>query len=188
MGLFAPGRRPNVPVPPHVPVNLLAESGERQGSTVDRDRGCDVVEVVRLRSLLRRRLVTIPLTARLTPYTVSLSAPRRLAFATAKTAVAAVIDFPFIGSQHTAPLVQGAYADGKQLHVSQTLALADALSRSTSTPLGRMRSTRTACASPNSSPRTHNGYGYPQGELAERHGISVSSVKRLLSAREPRSS
>jgi myo-inositol-1(or 4)-monophosphatase len=41
--------------------------------------------------------------------------------------VAAVIDLPFLGSQYTALLGQGAYADGKRLRVSETSALADAL-------------------------------------------------------------
>jgi myo-inositol-1(or 4)-monophosphatase len=43
------------------------------------------------------------------------------------TVVAAVIDLPFIGTQYTALLGQGAYADDKQLRVSQTSTLADAL-------------------------------------------------------------
>ena len=43
------------------------------------------------------------------------------------TTVAAVIDLPFIGSQYTALLGKGAYADDERLHVSQTSVLADAL-------------------------------------------------------------
>src|SRR5215204_6746731 len=43
------------------------------------------------------------------------------------TVVAAVIHLPFIGSQYTALLGQGAYADGKRLRVSETSTLADAL-------------------------------------------------------------
>ncbi len=43
------------------------------------------------------------------------------------TVVAAVIELPFIGSEYTALLGQGAYADGKRLRVSETSALADAL-------------------------------------------------------------
>src|SRR5918995_108672 len=43
------------------------------------------------------------------------------------TVVAAVIDLPFIGSQYTALLGQGAYAGDKRLRVSETSALADAL-------------------------------------------------------------
>jgi myo-inositol-1(or 4)-monophosphatase len=43
------------------------------------------------------------------------------------TIVAAVIDLPFLGSQYTALLGQGAYADGKRLRVSETSTLADAL-------------------------------------------------------------
>jgi myo-inositol-1(or 4)-monophosphatase len=50
-----------------------------------------------------------------------------LSLCEASTVVAAVIDLPFIGSQYTALLGQGAYADGKRLRVSQTSALADAL-------------------------------------------------------------
>lgn len=45
----------------------------------------------------------------------------------AKTVVAAVIGLPFIGTQYTALLGQGAYVDDKRLQVSQTAALADAL-------------------------------------------------------------
>jgi myo-inositol-1(or 4)-monophosphatase len=41
--------------------------------------------------------------------------------------VAAVIDLPFLGSQYTALLGHGAFADGKRLHVSETSTLADAL-------------------------------------------------------------
>jgi fructose-1,6-bisphosphatase/inositol monophosphatase family enzyme len=43
------------------------------------------------------------------------------------TVVAAVIELPFLGTQYTALLGQGAYADGKRLRVSETSALADAL-------------------------------------------------------------
>jgi myo-inositol-1(or 4)-monophosphatase len=50
-----------------------------------------------------------------------------LSLCDATTVVAAVIDLPFIGSQYTALLGQGAYADGKRLRVSQTSTLADAL-------------------------------------------------------------
>jgi myo-inositol-1(or 4)-monophosphatase len=50
-----------------------------------------------------------------------------LSLCEANTTVAAVIDLPFIGSQYTALLGQGAYADDKRLHVSQTSMLADAL-------------------------------------------------------------
>jgi myo-inositol-1(or 4)-monophosphatase len=50
-----------------------------------------------------------------------------LSLCDANTTVAAVIDLPFIGSQYTALLGQGAYADDKRLHVSQTSMLADAL-------------------------------------------------------------
>jgi myo-inositol-1(or 4)-monophosphatase len=45
----------------------------------------------------------------------------------ANTVVVAVVDLPFVGSQYTALLGQGAYADGKRLRVSQTSMLADAL-------------------------------------------------------------
>ncbi len=45
----------------------------------------------------------------------------------ADTVVAAVIDLPFIGTQYTALLGQGAYADDKLLRVSQTSTLATAL-------------------------------------------------------------
>jgi myo-inositol-1(or 4)-monophosphatase len=45
----------------------------------------------------------------------------------ADTVVVAVIDLPFIGTQYTALLGQGAYADDKRLRVSQTSTLADAL-------------------------------------------------------------
>jgi myo-inositol-1(or 4)-monophosphatase len=50
-----------------------------------------------------------------------------LSLCEANTTVAAVINLPFIGSQYTALLGQGAYADDKRLHVSQTSMLADAL-------------------------------------------------------------
>jgi myo-inositol-1(or 4)-monophosphatase len=50
-----------------------------------------------------------------------------LSLCDANTVVAAVIDPPFMGSQYTALLGQGAYADGKRLRVSATSALADAL-------------------------------------------------------------
>jgi hypothetical protein len=50
-----------------------------------------------------------------------------LSLCDANAVVAAVIDLPFLGSQYTALLGQGAYADGKQLHVSETSTLADAL-------------------------------------------------------------
>jgi myo-inositol-1(or 4)-monophosphatase len=50
-----------------------------------------------------------------------------LSLCDASTVVAAVIDLPFIGSQYTALVGQGAYADGKRLRVSDTSALADAL-------------------------------------------------------------
>jgi myo-inositol-1(or 4)-monophosphatase len=50
-----------------------------------------------------------------------------LSLSEANTTVVAVIDLPFIGSQYTALLGQGAYADDKRLHVSQTSMLADAL-------------------------------------------------------------
>lgn len=50
-----------------------------------------------------------------------------LSLCDADTVVAAVINLPFIGSQYTALLGQGAYADGKRLRVSETSALADAL-------------------------------------------------------------
>jgi myo-inositol-1(or 4)-monophosphatase len=43
------------------------------------------------------------------------------------TVVAAVIHLPFNGSQYTALLGQGAFADDRRLHVSQTSTLADAL-------------------------------------------------------------
>jgi myo-inositol-1(or 4)-monophosphatase len=45
----------------------------------------------------------------------------------ANTVVVAVIDLPFIGTQYTALLGQGAYADDKRLRVSQTSTLANAL-------------------------------------------------------------
>jgi myo-inositol-1(or 4)-monophosphatase len=45
----------------------------------------------------------------------------------ANTVVAAVINLPFIGTQYTALLGQGAYVDDKQLHVSKTSNLANAL-------------------------------------------------------------
>jgi myo-inositol-1(or 4)-monophosphatase len=45
----------------------------------------------------------------------------------ANTVVVAVIDLPFIGTQYTAVLGQGAYADGKRLRVSHTSTLANAL-------------------------------------------------------------
>jgi myo-inositol-1(or 4)-monophosphatase len=45
----------------------------------------------------------------------------------ANTVVAAVIDLPFIGTQYTALLGQGAYADNQRLRVSQTSTLANAL-------------------------------------------------------------
>jgi len=45
----------------------------------------------------------------------------------ANTVVVAVIDLPFIGTQYTALLGQGAYADDKRLRVSQTSKLANAL-------------------------------------------------------------
>jgi myo-inositol-1(or 4)-monophosphatase len=45
----------------------------------------------------------------------------------ADTVVAAVIDLPFIGTQYTAILGQGAYADNRRLRVSQTSTLANAL-------------------------------------------------------------
>src|SRR6266498_1542262 len=45
----------------------------------------------------------------------------------AKTVVAAVIELPFIGTQYTALIGQGAYAGDKRLHVSQTSTLATAL-------------------------------------------------------------
>jgi myo-inositol-1(or 4)-monophosphatase len=41
--------------------------------------------------------------------------------------VAAVIHLPFIGTQYTALLGHGAFADDRQLHVSNTSTLADAL-------------------------------------------------------------
>jgi myo-inositol-1(or 4)-monophosphatase len=50
-----------------------------------------------------------------------------LSLCDASTVVAAVIELPFLGSQYTALLGQGAYADGKRLHVSETSTLADAL-------------------------------------------------------------
>jgi myo-inositol-1(or 4)-monophosphatase len=50
-----------------------------------------------------------------------------LSLCDANTVVAAVIDLPFIGSQYTALLGQGAYADNKRLRVSQTSTLANAL-------------------------------------------------------------
>jgi myo-inositol-1(or 4)-monophosphatase len=45
----------------------------------------------------------------------------------AGTVVAAVIELPFMRSQYTALLGQGAFADGKRLRVSATSTLADAL-------------------------------------------------------------
>lgn len=45
----------------------------------------------------------------------------------ADTVVAAVIELPFIGTQYTAILGQGAYADDRRLRVSQTSTLANAL-------------------------------------------------------------
>jgi myo-inositol-1(or 4)-monophosphatase len=45
----------------------------------------------------------------------------------ADTVVAAVIDLPFIGTQYTAIMGQGAYADDRRLRVSQTSTLANAL-------------------------------------------------------------
>jgi myo-inositol-1(or 4)-monophosphatase len=45
----------------------------------------------------------------------------------ADTVVAAVIDLPFIGTQYTAILGQGAYADDRRLRVSHTSTLANAL-------------------------------------------------------------
>jgi myo-inositol-1(or 4)-monophosphatase len=45
----------------------------------------------------------------------------------ANTVVAAVIHLPFVGTQYTALLGQGAFADDKRLQVSQTSTLADAL-------------------------------------------------------------
>jgi myo-inositol-1(or 4)-monophosphatase len=45
----------------------------------------------------------------------------------ANIVVVAVVDLPFIGTQYTALLGQGAYADDKRLRVSQTSTLADAL-------------------------------------------------------------
>jgi hypothetical protein len=51
---------------------------------------------------------------------------------------------PFIGTQYTALLGQGAFANNKQLHVSHTSMLADALIDMTSTPLAKMQSARTA--------------------------------------------
>jgi myo-inositol-1(or 4)-monophosphatase len=50
-----------------------------------------------------------------------------LSLCDASTVVAALIDLPFIGSQYTTLLGQGAYADGKRLRVSETSTLADAL-------------------------------------------------------------
>jgi myo-inositol-1(or 4)-monophosphatase len=50
-----------------------------------------------------------------------------LSLCDANAVVAAVIDLPFLGSQYTALLGHGAYADGKRLHVSRTSTLADAL-------------------------------------------------------------
>jgi myo-inositol-1(or 4)-monophosphatase len=50
-----------------------------------------------------------------------------LSLCDANTVVVAVVDLPFIGSQYTALLGQGAYADGKRLRISQTSMLADAL-------------------------------------------------------------
>jgi myo-inositol-1(or 4)-monophosphatase len=49
-----------------------------------------------------------------------------LSLCDASTVVAAVIELRFLGSQYTALLGQGAYADGKRLHVSETSTLADA--------------------------------------------------------------
>src|SRR5215217_6877600 len=50
-----------------------------------------------------------------------------LSLCAADAVVAAVINLPFLGSQYTALLGQGAYADGKRLHVSRTSTLPDAL-------------------------------------------------------------
>jgi myo-inositol-1(or 4)-monophosphatase len=50
-----------------------------------------------------------------------------LSLCEASMVVAAVIDLPFIGSQYTALVGQGAYADGKRLRVSETSSLANAL-------------------------------------------------------------
>ena len=50
-----------------------------------------------------------------------------LSLCDASTVVAAVIELPFIGTQYTALLGQGAYADSQRLRVSETSALADAL-------------------------------------------------------------
>ena len=49
-----------------------------------------------------------------------------LSLCAADAVVAAVINLPFLGSQYTALLGQGAYADGKRLHVSRTSTLPDA--------------------------------------------------------------
>src|SRR5215216_7780494 len=50
-----------------------------------------------------------------------------LSLCAADAVVAAVINLPFLGSQYTALMGQGAYADGKRLHVSRTSTLPDAL-------------------------------------------------------------
>jgi myo-inositol-1(or 4)-monophosphatase len=50
-----------------------------------------------------------------------------LSLCDANTAVVAVVDLPFIGTQYTALLGQGAYADDKRLRASQTSTLANAL-------------------------------------------------------------
>ena len=50
-----------------------------------------------------------------------------LSLCDADTVVAAVINLPFIGSQYTALMGQGAYANNKRLRVSQTSTLANAL-------------------------------------------------------------
>jgi myo-inositol-1(or 4)-monophosphatase len=50
-----------------------------------------------------------------------------LSLVAANTVVAAVIHLPFIGTQYTALLGQGAFADDKRLQVSHTSTLADAL-------------------------------------------------------------
>jgi myo-inositol-1(or 4)-monophosphatase len=50
-----------------------------------------------------------------------------LSLCDANKVVAAVIELPFLGTQYSALLGHGAYADGKWLRVSETSALADAL-------------------------------------------------------------
>jgi myo-inositol-1(or 4)-monophosphatase len=50
-----------------------------------------------------------------------------LSLCVANTVVAAVINLPFMGTQYTALIGQGAYADDKRLRVSQTSTLANAL-------------------------------------------------------------